>query len=101
MADLLQVKGLGSGGHRFLLGPEPSPIRALVKRWSDRSRHQAVELPRVHADDLAHGRGGPVAEMLLRVLRGLGPDPVATGRVGAPPQGASPDPRGPLGAAAG
>src|SRR6185295_11004168 len=47
---------------------------------------QAVELPRVLADDLAHGRSGQVAELLLDVLGGLRPHSVAVGIVGAPHQ---------------
>ena len=43
-----------------------------------------VELPRVLADDLPHGGRRQVPELLLDVLRGLRPDPIAVGIVRAP-----------------
>src|SRR4029453_19660463 len=58
------------------------PVLFRVVRLLD----QAVELPRVLADDLPDGRGRQMAELLLDVLGGLRPDPVAVRIVGAPHQ---------------
>src|SRR5437867_4231051 len=71
--------------------------RAIVRRRPrlDRSviwlLDQAVELPRVLADDLVRHLGGQMTELLLDVLGGLRPHPVAVRIVGAPHEGLHPD----------
>src|SRR6476660_6328697 len=60
--------------------------RAASRRWTRPQRlcDEAVEPRRVVAGDLADGGGRQVPELLLDVLRGLRPHPVAVGIVRAP-----------------
>src|SRR5713101_8918950 len=61
-------------------GPQPRDVLQLTIRLLD----QTVEFPGVFTGDLVRRLGRQVAELLLDVLRGLGPDAVAVRVVGAP-----------------
>src|SRR5438034_1074 len=61
--------------------------RPRLDRSVIRSFDQAVELPRVLADDLVRHLGGQMAELLLDVLGGFRPHPIAVRIVGAPHEG--------------
>src|SRR5262245_23126021 len=68
------------GPERVRAGRAAAPPR----RAPPRLLHQAVELPRVLAGDLVDDVGGQVAELLLDILRRLGPDAVGVRVVRGP-----------------
>src|SRR5712692_4074715 len=68
-----------------------SPTTRRWPGWAPPELAQPVELARVLAGDLADDVGGQVAELLLDVLRRLGPHPVGVRIVGAPHEGLDPD----------